>query len=51
MYIRVFEGTVKPGDTILMMATGAKFTLVEVGHMRATSLSLAASCPPARWAT
>ena len=39
VYIRVFEGTVKPGDTILMMATGAKFTLVEVGHMGATSLS------------
>ncbi len=39
VYIRVFEGTVKPGDTILLMATGAKFTLVEVGHMGATSLS------------
>lgn len=23
----------KPGDTIRMMATGAEFTLVEVGHM------------------
>ena len=41
VYIRVFEGTVKPGDTILMMATGAKFTLVEVGHMGATSLRAA----------
>ena len=39
VYIRVFEGTVKPGDTIRMMATGARFTLVEVGHMGATSLS------------
>ncbi len=38
VYIRVFEGTVKPGDTIRMMATGAEFTLVEVGHMGATSL-------------
>ena len=37
VYIRVFEGTVKPGDTVLMMATGAEFTLVEVGHMGATS--------------
>ena len=36
VYIRVFEGTVKPGDTIKMMATGAEFTLVEVGHMGAT---------------
>ena len=28
-----------PGDTIKMMATGAEFTLVEVGHMGATSLT------------
>ncbi len=35
----MFEGTVKPGDTIRLMATGAEFTLVEVGHMGATSLS------------
>ena len=39
VYIRVFEGTVKPGDTIRMMATSAEFTLVEVGHMGATSLT------------
>ena len=38
VYIRVFEGTVKPGDTVRMMATGAEFTLVEVGRMGATSL-------------
>ncbi len=42
VYIRVFEGTVKPGDTVLMMATGAEFTLVEVGHMGATALT---PCP------
>ena len=29
----------KPGDTIRMMATSAEFTLVEVGHMGATSLT------------
>ena len=39
VYIRVFEGTVKPGDTVRMMATGAQFTLVEVGHMGATALT------------
>ena len=39
VYIRVFEGTVKPGDTIRLMATGAQFTLVEVGHMGATGLT------------
>ena len=42
VYIRIFEGTVKPGDTVLMMATGAEFTLVEVGHMGATALT---PCP------
>ena len=34
VYIRVKEGTVRPGDTIKMMATGAEFTVVETGHMR-----------------
>ena len=48
VYIRVFEGTVKPGDTIRMMATGAEFTLVEVGHMGATSLTPAWAIP-SRW--
>ncbi len=38
VYVRVFEGTVRPGDTVRMMATGAEFTLVEVGHMGSTSL-------------
>ena len=37
VYVRVFEGTVKPGDTIRLMSTGAEFQLVEVGHMGATS--------------
>ena len=38
VYIRVMEGTVKPGDDILMMATGAQFHIVEVGYMGATNL-------------
>ncbi len=33
------KGTVKPGDTIRLMGTGAEFQLVEVGHMGATSLT------------
>ena len=37
--MRIFEGTVKPGDTIRLMSTGAEFQLVEVGHMGATSLT------------
>ena len=39
VYLRVFDGTMKAGDTIRMMATGAQFTLVEVGHMGATDLA------------
>ena len=39
VYIRVFEGTVKAGDTIRLMSTGAQFTLVEVGRMGATTLT------------
>ncbi len=38
VYIRVKEGTVKPGDRIRMMATGAEFSVVEVGYMGATEL-------------
>jgi len=37
-YVRVKEGTVRAGDTIKMMAVGSEFSVVEVGHMRATSL-------------
>ena len=30
-YLRVFEGSVKPGDEIVMMANGHEFTVTEVG--------------------
>src|SRR5699024_77450 len=39
VYVRVFDGCVRPGDTIRLMSTGAQFQLVEVGHMGATSLA------------
>ncbi|MFR5907926.1 MAG: GTP-binding protein [Gemmiger formicilis] len=39
VYVRIFEGTVRPGDTIRLMSTGAEFQLVEIGHMGATSLT------------
>ena len=39
VYVRIMDGTIKPGDTMKMMATGAQFTVVEVGKMAATSLS------------
>ena len=38
VYIRVMEGTLRAGDTVLMMATGAKFDVVETGYMRPLSL-------------
>ena len=39
VYFRIKQGTMRKGQTIRMMATGAEFTLVEVGHMGATNLS------------
>ena len=39
VYVRIMDGTIKPGDTMRMMATGAQFTVVEVGKMAATSLT------------
>ena len=38
VYVRVVDGTIKVGDTMKMMATGAEFTVVEVGTMKATFL-------------
>src|SRR5699024_2227569 len=31
-YVRIFEGKVKPGDEILMMATGKKYEVTAVGY-------------------
>lgn len=38
IYVRVFEGCVKTGGKIKMMATGAEFTVVETGYMGASEL-------------
>ena len=38
VYVRIKDGTVRPGDTIRMMATGGEFTVVECGFLRATAL-------------
>ena len=35
VYVRIKEGQVHTGDVIRMMATGATFTVVECGYMRA----------------
>ena len=36
VYVRLMEGTIKPGDTMRMMATGAEFNVVEVGKHQFT---------------
>ena len=38
IYVRVVEGQIKTGDTIKLMASGAEFQTVELGHMRADRL-------------
>lgn len=38
VYVRVKEGTLKPGQQIKMMATGATFDVVEVGFMHPSGL-------------
>ncbi len=38
VYIRVVAGTLRKGDTVKMMATGAQFGVVEVGRMGALKL-------------
>ena len=38
VYVRIVDGTIKSGDTMHLMATGAEFTVVEVGYMRARGL-------------
>ena len=38
VYVRLMEGTLKSGERIRMMQTGAEFDVVEVGKMGATNL-------------
>jgi GTP-binding protein LepA len=38
VYVRIVDGKIKAGDTMTMMATGAAFSVVEVGHMHATQV-------------
>ena len=37
IYVRLKDGSVKVGDTIRLMATGAEFTVVEAGYMDAVN--------------
>ncbi len=34
VYLRAFDGTLRAGDRVRMMATGAEYDVVEVGHLR-----------------
>ena len=43
VYVRVMDGTVRPGDKIRLMSTGATFDVVEVGHMAPFGLTKADS--------
>lgn len=38
VYVRVFDGVIRPGTTIKMMSTGKEFDVVECGFMGATQL-------------
>ena len=38
VYFRVVSGTLRPGQTVKMMATGAEFNVVEIGRKMATSM-------------
>ncbi|MBQ7689306.1 MAG: translation elongation factor 4 [Clostridia bacterium] len=38
VYVRMMDGTLKAGETMRFMASGAEFTVVEVGRMAALSL-------------
>ena len=41
IYVRIKEGSVKPGQTIHMMATGAKYEVVDVGYLKSVGMQSA----------
>ncbi len=41
IYVRIKEGTIKPGQTIQMMATGAKYDVVDVGYLKSVGMQSA----------
>ena len=38
VYVKIVDGKIKTGDTMRIVSTGAEFTVVDVGRMRATSM-------------
>ena len=41
IYVRIKEGSIKPGQTIHMMATGAKYEVVDVGYLKSIGMQSA----------
>ena len=41
VYVRIKEGTISPGQTIHMMATGAKYEVVDVGYLKSVGMQSA----------
>lgn len=39
VYLRIMEGTLRAGDTVLLMAAGTQFSVVELGFMGATCIN------------
>jgi len=46
VYIRVFEGVLRTGDTVRMMATGAEYEVVEAGYLRPLGLEKSGELGP-----
>ncbi len=38
VYVKIVDGKIRNGDTMRIVSTGAEFTVVDVGRMRATSM-------------
>ena len=43
IYVRIMDGSVKAGDTMLMMSTGAKYEVVDVGYLKPVGMQSADS--------
>ena len=42
VYVRLMDGTLRTGDEMLLMSTGAKFTVTEIGHLQPFGMKPAA---------
>jgi GTP-binding protein LepA len=46
VYVRVFDGVLRAGDRVRMLATGAEYDVVEVGYLRPLGLEKSVSLSP-----